>query len=154
MKRKIAAGAAAVVFLAVLFTQVIPVSSRFYLGSRIKGTVTLYVDGEQAALSADGASTRHGSITADGEKLRITAKGGLYGGYTFTIDDERLGEPVTITVFQYDWHQITRFDCELYVTNGGRSVTYSTGSRTVNEFRRFHDTHSGALDKNRKVYVV
>ncbi|MCR5122039.1 MAG: hypothetical protein K6B74_06430 [Ruminococcus sp.] len=119
-----------------------PERGRLYFGSaRIKGTVSVYLDGEPTDVSgvtvtdiSPSASVRDLSFGKDGNTVTISDEAGEKMIYKYELDIPELGSPVKLSVMHRDWHQVTRFGCELYLTNTeyGVKAEYKLCSRASN----------------------
>lgn len=123
-----------------------PFRSFCFIGSRIKGTISVYIDGEQIDLSKenfDGVNIRD-----DGRSVTLKDRGKGYGQHTFCMVLQEIDCPINITVCQWDWHQVTRFDCKIYFKTDERGFTasYISDNRKLNENKTTTETYSKEFD--------
>lgn len=129
-----------------LLIYISPLRSFVYFGDRIKGDISVYLDGDQIDLSKanfDGVR-----ISDKGKSVTLKDKGKGYGSHTFNISLQEIDCPITLKVYQWDWHQITRFDCSIYFENteSGLTARYESVNRMINENKKTTDEFSKEFD--------
>ena len=128
MKKKKLLVIGSLVLLAAVFCIICkPIFYRFYPFDRIKGTVSLNVDGEKIVLTQDDIvlydkkydKYEDGSAKdiSDG-RVKIYMDGTGYGGHCFQIDTDKLEEPIKVCCYQHNWWNVMDFDIDISV-NGG-----------------------------------
>lgn len=108
---------------------------RFYFGDRIKGTVTVMIDGEPAVILKDSLSDSQ--TRAEGNVLHISARANAYGSYPFSFSVEELPD-ITFHFysFQFNWWNVTRFDLRYNVNTEERIVEYRAEHTELEESGR------------------
>lgn len=120
-----------------------PERGRLYFGSaRIKGTVSVYLDGEPVDVSSvtitDFSRTVGGkrdlNLGKDVNTVTISDVAGEKTMYEYELDIPECDRPVQVSIMHWDWHQVTRFDCELYLTQteNGVKAEYNLNSKASN----------------------
>ncbi len=131
-----------IIAVLILAVTAFPISPRFYLGNRIKGNVSVTVDGTDYDLSQLEV-TSLGSYKVKEKNGKVSIRGGMYGGYGFRFNVPETDCTVTVHIMQWNWHQITDFDLdiELSTESSGLSCYYTaTTSETYNNtFERTTD---------------
>lgn len=126
----------------ILVVTAFPVAPRFYLGNRINGNVSVTVDGTSYDLSQLEV-TALGNYNVREKNNKISIRGGKYGRYGFRFNVPETDCTVTVSIMQWNWHQITDFDLdiELSAENGGLSCNYAakTSETYNNTFVRTTD---------------
>lgn len=114
-----------------------PIYYRFYPFDRIRGTVSLTVDGEKMTLTRDDIvfydkkydKYEDGSAKdiSDG-RVKIYMDGSEYGSHCFEVHSDKLKEPVAVSCFQDNWWNVVDFDLDIAVNGGYMSCSgeYST----------------------------
>lgn len=131
-----------IIAILLLAVTMLPIFPRFYLGSRIKGNVSVAVDGTDYDLSQLEV-TPLGRYKVKAKNGKISIRGGMYGGYGFKFIVPETDCTVKISIMQWNWHQITDFDLdiELSTENGELSCNYvaETSETYNNTFERTTD---------------
>ena len=75
-----------------------------------------------------------GTWTADGNTVTISDVAGEKTMYEYELDIPECDRPVQVSIMHWDWHQVTRFDCELYLTQteNGVKAEYNLNSKASN----------------------
>lgn len=113
----LAAGAS--VLLAAVWYFYKPLYYRLYPFDRIRGTVSVSVDGRKAEISpAEGVSTSDGTA-------HVSIKAGEYGGYSFNLYADGISRPVEVSVYHYNWWNVTRFQLECAADTQSETIDIS-----------------------------
>ena len=146
-EKKVSLKATIIVLCIVLFAGAClclsPERGRLYFGSaRIKGTVSVYLDGEPtdvsgvnvADISDKATKKRKTDFSKRGNTVTISDEAGEKTRYKYELDIPELDSPVKVSIMHWDWHQVTRFGCELYLTHTANGVTaeYKMHSKASN----------------------
>ncbi len=113
----LAAGAS--VLLAAVWYFYKPLYYRLYPFDRIRGTVSVSVDGRQAELSS-----AEGLISSDGA-ARVSIKAGEYGGYSFDLYADGISRPIEINIYHYNWWNVTQFQLECAADTQSETIDIS-----------------------------
>lgn len=145
-KKKLLIKALCCFILICLLLYISPFRSFVYFGDRIKGDIYVYLDGEQIDLckeNFDGAR-----ISDKGKYVTLKDQGKGYGAHNFNISLQEIDCPITLNVYQWDWHQITRFECRIYFenTDSGLTARYESVNKKLNENKKTTDKFSGEFD--------
>ena len=150
MKKKIIIIVIICLILLVAVITATPLGTMLYLGSRIKGKISVTVNGENIDFSkCSFIFSDKGEAKANGNSANIYMKGGEYGTYRFSFTSEELDFPVTIKIYQWNWHQITDFSCNIAFEreNGSFNGYYEgTLSFTQENIKKQAHDFSGNLD--------
>ena len=136
----------------------------YFGGERIKGTVSVYLDGEP--LDMEGVTVtdvsrrptkdRELSVEKNGNTVSITDEAGEKERYAYELDIPECGT-VSLSVFHTDWHQVTRFGCELYLTRTADGVeaeyTAHEKSSNMSVFEKRHE-HSRSFEAGEKINIT
>ena len=100
-----------------------PIYYRLYAGDRIKGNVSVTVDGEAIMLAEEDISgCRKVKINSDSTYIAI--KGGEFGGYSFAVNIPNIDKEITIVCSQYNWWTVTRFDLDVIIDTANNTVKF------------------------------
>lgn len=129
MKKKVVI-AAAVVFavIAVLlgaFGRVI--YYRLYSGDRIKGDITVTLNGQAVSLEeSDFSFLGKGGFSAssNGGSSHISIEGGEYGRYSFDIHIPDFPKTVTVHIMMYNWWNVTDFTLDIALDEAQKTAEY------------------------------
>ncbi len=113
---------------------------RLYFGDRIKGEVTVTIDGEPAAILEDTAvasfqtSENAAKFRAVDNELHVSARANAYGNYQFTFYVEELPEiPLCFNSYQFNWWNVTEFELHYNVDTQAQIVEYRVVHTELNE---------------------
>lgn len=155
--KKILIITAIIIALLVLAATMFPILPRFYLGNRIKGNVSVTVDGTSYDLSQLEV-TSLGNYNVREKNGKISIRGGKYGKYGFRFNVPETDCTVTVSIMQWNWHQITDFDLDIELSseNGELSCNYAAKtSKTYNEtFKRTVEKYDEKADHNTKGFEI
>lgn len=112
-----------------------PIYYRLYFGDRIKGTISVIVDGEAYQLQPkEIQGVDELEIDDNGNITEFSIYGGEYGGYpifvyldTADIDALELG----INCFQHNWWNVTEFKLNIAIDTKQNSISYSGDYTTI-----------------------
>ena len=116
-----------VIAAAVLFVPARLIYFRLYPGDRVKGTITVTVDGEEYSLDEKNITVEHEHQGYDfkPDDGEISLKAGDYGAYDIIISGLPDIPPITVAVYQANWWNVERFDLTVAVDTKEKSITYS-----------------------------
>lgn len=106
-----------------------PVYYRIYPFDRIKGNITIIIDGQP--LSSESSNFHNKSRCDDisvkikDNKSSVSVRGGKYGGYSFTIDIPEINKPIEVQVFQPDWWTTIDFCLSVDIDTTNNEIIYS-----------------------------
>lgn len=90
---------------------------RLYFGDRIKGEITVTLDGEPATILEDTAVSSFQGLENDakfrveGSELHVSTRANAYGSYQFSFYVEELPEiPLRFSSYQCNWWNVTEFE--------------------------------------------
>ncbi len=113
---------------------------RLYFGDRIKGNVTVTIDGEPAAIMQDTAVSSFQGLE-DAAKFRavdnalyVSTRANAYGSYQFIFYVEELPEiPLRFNSYQFNWWNVTEFELYYNVDTQAQIVEYRVVHTELNE---------------------
>lgn len=98
---------------------------RIYLGDRIKGTVSIFVDGKQCDISESNiVFMKEGNVKIKDGKALVSMHAGEYGSYKYEIEGIT-DEPVRANFFQGNWWDIVRYDISISIDTKNKTAVYS-----------------------------
>lgn len=119
MTKRVAVFCAALIACVALCLSWRPLRYRLYPGDRIKGTLTVSVDGQPCALAEEACRLpENGRFKTDADgKAQISVHGGDYGEYPVSVllPD---GTELRFICFQHNWWNVLTFDLQADVRNG------------------------------------
>lgn len=116
---------------------------RLYTGDRITGSLKISIDNVPIDIEkCDFTIYDTGDISFNDKTAEISLKGGKHGLYSITVKDGDLAIPINIKVFQYNWHQVTRFDISADIDKkSGICELIIDESSTTDETAVMHKRH-------------
>ncbi len=141
---------------------------RLYWGDRIKGNVTVTVDGQPAKIEKDNTFCSFGigeedcattdfRITDDG--MFVATKANEYGAYDYTFSVEELSDTeFRFLSYQFNWWNVTEFELHYHIDTEANLVTYEAECVYLLESGKKSEpeNHTGSYALNgepEKVYV-
>ncbi len=112
-----------------------PIFYRLYFGDRIKGTVSVSVDGKAYQLQPkEIQGSDELKLTDNGNIAELSIHGGENGGYPIcvyldTADMDALG--FEINCFQHNWWNVTEFKLNIEIDTKQNSISYSGDYTTI-----------------------
>lgn len=112
-----------------------PIYYRLYFGDRIKGTVSVSVDGKAYQLQPkEIQGSDELNLTDNGNIAKLSIHGGEYGGYPIcvyidTADMDALG--FEINCFQHNWWNVTEFKLNIEIDTKQNIISYSGDYTTI-----------------------
>ena len=91
-----------------------PFYRRVYTGDRIKGKVSITVDGE-AYFSDMSDISGCDKWNVSGGDISLAIKGGEYGKYSCQVIVPKIDKAVSICIYQFNWWNVTEFDLDIAV---------------------------------------
>ena len=122
--RKIIFGILGILLLiAALYIFCKPIYYRIYIGDRIKGNISVTIDGETFTPSSEDISgCRKSNIK--GDRTQIAVKGGDYGIYHFGVNIPPIDKTINMGCYHYNWWTVTNFDIDIIIDTAGNIVTF------------------------------
>ncbi len=113
---------------------------RLYFGDRIKGEITVMIDGEPSTILQDTAvSSFQGmenaaKFRAVDNELYVSTRANAYGSYQFSFYVEELPEvPLCFNSYQFNWWNVTEFELRYNVDTQAQIVEYRVVHTELNE---------------------
>lgn len=121
-----------------------PIYYRLYLGDRIKGTISVVVDGQIYQLQPkEIQGTTELEISEDSSKAELSIHAGEYGGYPIyvyldTADIEM--QSIRINCFQANWWNVTEFEAYIEIDTSKNCISFNGDCVTLDEDgKKIHD---------------
>ena len=127
-------------FIAISYFFIKPLYYRlFYFSDRIRGTVSVEIDGEKYDLKGSevkgtfqNQTIRTGFKDVD-EGANISIRAGEYGPYRLLITIDKLNITLECIVYQYNWWNVCDFDLDISIDSTTGKVKLSSSATVLNE---------------------
>lgn len=111
-----------------------PIYYRLYFGDRIKGTISVIVDGEAYELQPKEIQGSDELDISDNGVAELSIHGGEYGGYPIyvyldTADIET--QSIRINCFQHNWWNVTEFKFNIEINTNQNIITFKGDYSTI-----------------------
>lgn len=132
-----------------------PIYYRIYTGDRIKGNISVTIDGEKFTPSAEDISDCRKANTKK-DRTQIALKGGEYGTYGFHVNIPPIDKTINMKCYHYNWWTVTNFDIGIIIDTAGNTVTFEGDCSYVDDvgkINKFNINDKKLLSDNLEIWL-